>query len=140
MQGMLSAPFFHDPDAARTYLEASRWPNGPECPHCGALDRAYRVKSKKVRRGLYKCRQCRKQFTAMVGTVFESSKIALHIWFRAVYLLDMSNHTITTKQLAAMLGVTYQTAWYMRSKLRQTINRPVVVGGAMFGIGPSTHI
>ena len=134
--GMLSAPFFHEAEAARNYLEANRWPNGPECPHCGHFGKAYEVKSRKVRSGVYKCGACRKQFTATIGTVFERSKIPLHVWFRAVYLMSMSQDTITVKRLQESLGVAYQTAWYMRTKLRKATNRPVLVAGAMFGGGP----
>lgn len=136
---MLSAPFFHHADAARSYLEANRWPNGPECPHCGSLGKAYGVKGRKVRAGLYKCALCRKQFTATIGTVFERSKIPLHVWFKAVYLMSISHDTITAKRLQESLGVAYQTAWYMRAKLRKATNKPVLVAGAMVGGGaPAT--
>src|SRR5688500_15595100 len=30
----LDNPVFKEEDAAREWLEASRWPNGPICPHC----------------------------------------------------------------------------------------------------------
>ena len=64
----LTAPHFHDDDAARAYLESVRWPNGPVCPHCGEAERKHYKLPNKTRR-LWKCAKCRKQFTVTVGTV-----------------------------------------------------------------------
>lgn len=64
---------FHDENAAFGYLEATIWPTGPVCPHCGATGRIGAIKAnkeKRVRHGLRVCRDCNKQFTAKVGTVF----------------------------------------------------------------------
>lgn len=64
-------------DAARDMLEALRWPNGAVCPKCGGAD-PYKLTAKATskrpgRKGLYKCRACRKQFTVTVGTIFENN-------------------------------------------------------------------
>ena len=69
------APRFIDPVAARKHLEALRWPDGAECPHCSLIN-ATAVKG--GREGLYQCNSCREQFTVTVGTVFERSKVALN--------------------------------------------------------------
>ena len=45
------------------------------------------MQGKSTRKGLYKCYQCRKPFTVRMGTVFESSHVALHIWLQAMYLV-----------------------------------------------------
>lgn len=68
---------------AREWLEARRWPEGPICPHCGVIDRAYKLAAKPdskrpVRRGVWKCRDCRKQFTVTIGTVFAETHIPLN--------------------------------------------------------------
>ena len=57
---------FTDPDAARAYLEAQRWPDGVTCPHCGADD-VTSMKGKAHRPGVYQCNACREQFTVTVG-------------------------------------------------------------------------
>src|SRR5690242_925502 len=79
---------FHTDEAARAYLEAVRWPNGPVCPHCRNADAAKIYKlaenvDKKIRPGLYECAACRKQFTVTVGTIFEDSHIPLRKWLVA---------------------------------------------------------
>lgn len=115
----LNAPQFTDEDAARKYLEAIRWPHGPVCPHCGTVDKAYATK----RPGKYRCasKECRKDFTVKVGTVFESSHIQLHKWLLAAYLLCSSKKGISSNQLARALGVTYKTAWFMTHRIREAM-------------------
>ncbi len=79
MSSALSAPHFHNEEAAYTYVEAHIWPNGPVCPHCGGVERIGKMGGKSTRVGAYKCYQCRKPFTVKIGTIFESSHVALHI-------------------------------------------------------------
>lgn len=120
-ESKLHQPQFQDPEAARQYLEAVRWPNGPVCPHCGSVGDHYGLTGESTRPGLWKCRDCREQFTVTVGTVFERSKIALHIWLTAVYLMSASKKGISSKQLERMLGVTYKTAWFMTHRIREAM-------------------
>lgn len=63
----LSAPHFDNETAARRYLETLRWPDGPICPHCGNMG-DYKTK----REGVYRCiaKECRKDFSVRVGTIF----------------------------------------------------------------------
>lgn len=127
----LQAPHFQNTDKAREYLEHIRWPHGPVCPHCGGTEGAYPLSGKAHRPGLYKCKDCREQFTVTVGTVFERSKIALNVWLQAVYLLCSSKKGMSAKQLERMLGVTYKTAWFMAHRIREamTSNPDGLLGG-----------
>ena len=70
---VLSQKHFHDEKAAYKFVEARIWPNGPNCPHCGGVERISAMKGKSTRIGAYKCYQCRKPFTVKIGTIFESS-------------------------------------------------------------------
>lgn len=134
----LNAPHFQDADKAREYLENIRWPSGPVCPHCGSTEGAYRLdgrggqKGAKARPGLLKCAACRKQFSVTVGTVFERSKIPLHLWLQATYLLCSSKKGCSSHQLHRTLGITYKTAWFMAHRIREAmreINPPKLGGG-----------
>jgi transposase-like protein len=109
---------FTDVDAARAHLEAIQWPDGPICPHCGTIDRASSIKG--GRAGLWFCNACRAQFSVMVGTVFERSKVPLNTWLYANHLLCSSKKGISSQQLARMLGVTVKTAWFMSHRIRET--------------------
>lgn len=122
---------YTDPEAARDYLESVRWPRGPVCPHCGAVDRISKLQGKAHRPGVYDCGHCRDQFTVTVGTVFERSKISLDKWLLAAALMAASKKGISSKQVERMLGVTYKTAWFMTHRLREAMKQT----GGMFGSG-----
>jgi transposase-like protein len=121
MAAILNQPHFQDPEKAREYLEAQVWPNGRVCPHCGAIGTHYALHGKSARPGLYKCADCREPFTVTVGTVFERSKIGLHLWLQAVHLMSASKKGISALQLQRMLGVTYKTAWFMAHRIREAM-------------------
>jgi transposase-like protein len=115
------AKYFSDEDAARALLEEMRWgKDGAACPHCGATE-PYKITPKagsKTRKGLYKCRACRKQFTVTVGTVFEDSHIPISKWLLAIHLLASSKKGISAHQLHRNLGISYKGAWFMAHRLR----------------------
>jgi transposase-like protein len=117
----LQAPAFTDDNAAREAMEAIMWPNGPVCPHCGSLEKLGKIAGPSARAGLYYCGSCKSQFTVTVGTIFERSKVPLSKWWSAVHLLASSKKGISTHQLHRMLGVTYQTAWFMTHRIREAM-------------------
>ena len=121
MFSALSAPHFHDEIAATAYVEARIWPNGAVCPHCGGVERLGRLAGKSTRPGLWKCYHCRKPFTVKIGTIFESSHVALHIWLQAMYLIAGSKKGISSNQLHRILGVTLKTAWFMSHRIREAM-------------------
>lgn len=128
----LNQPHFQDPNKARQYLERIQWPNGPVCPHCGVIGDHYRLEGKATRPGLWKCKDCREQFSVTVGTVFEKSKIKLNVWLQAVFLLCSSKKGISSHQLHRTLGVTYKTAWFMTHRIREAMKSD---GGILGGGG-----
>ncbi len=108
----------------REFLEARRWPNGPICPKCGA-ENPYRIerraRSKNIVSKLYRCRACRKDYTATVGTIFEDSHIPLSKWFAAIYLMAASKKGISAHQLHRQLDITYKSAWFMCHRIREAM-------------------
>lgn len=132
-EAILNQPHFQDADKAREYLEALRWPSGPVCPHCGSVGKHLALVGKAYRPGLYKCVDCYEQFTVTVGTVFERSKVGLHLWLQAVHLMCASKKGISAKQLERMLGVTYKTAWFMAHRIREAMSSDVGIFGGNGG-------
>jgi len=118
----LSDKIFHDEDAARAHFEALRWADGRVCPHCGTVDNSVLLKGKSTRPGLYKCRDCRKPFSATIGTIYERSHIPLHKWLLATHLMCASKKGMSAKQLYRMLGFgSYRTAWFMAHRIREAM-------------------
>src|SRR2546421_1012742 len=124
---------FTNEDAARAYLEASLWPEGPTCPHCGSLKAPY---ANAAKRGVYRCseKECRKDFTVTTGTVMERSHIALHKWVQAFHLMCSSKKGISAHQLHRTLKITYKAAWFMAHRIRESM-RDGGVAGPLGGSG-----
>jgi len=132
MSNAFAAPHFNSDAAARELIERVRWPDGPVCSHCGAVNHAYAVKG---RDGLYRCaeKECRKDFTCTTGTVMERSKIPLHKWMMGFYLMNASKKGVSSHQLHRALGITYQSAWFMTHRIREAMRPDDVPGSDPFG-------
>lgn len=116
---------FPDQESARLYFEGQRWPAGAVCPAC---NEAKRIGIRKG--GYYRCNACLNDFTIRTGTIFERSKVPLHKWLYAMYLLVTSRKGISSVQLHCQIGVTQQTAWFMLQRLREACgNDPTELAG-----------
>ena len=121
---VLSQPQFHDEEAAFAWLEKTLWGDTPVCPHCGCMGRIGKIKAnpeKRVRLGLWKCGDCKKQFTVKVGTVFEHARMPLHKMLQAVHLMCSSKKGISAHQLHRILEVQYKTAWFLAHRIREAM-------------------
>ncbi|MCH7540339.1 MAG: IS1595 family transposase [Proteobacteria bacterium] len=118
----LTNPIYHDEDKARKHLEASRWPNGPYCPHCGTTN-VHRMAGK-TQSGMFLCRECRSKFTVRVGTIFERSHIPLRKWLLGFRLMAASKKGMSAHQLHRSLGITYKSAWFMAHRIREAMTNP----------------
>ena len=118
---------FPDQESARAYFEARRWPDGATCPACGEAERIGTRKG-----GYYRCNACLLDFTVRTGTIFERSKVPLHKWLYAMYLLVTARKGISSVQLHAQIGVTQKTAWFMLQRLREACgNDPTELAGTV---------
>jgi transposase-like protein len=96
------------------FFASIRWNGKPVCPHCGSTRKIYKVNGGK----LFKCADCRKQFSVKVGTIFEDSALSLRKWFMAIYLLMAHKKGISSVQLGKDISVTQRTAWFMLHRIR----------------------
>ncbi len=125
----LNAPQFTDEDAAIAHLEASRWPDAVNCPHCGS-DAVTRMGGK-TQAGMFLCNDCRDKFTARTGTVMERSHIPVHKWLLAIHLLNSGKNGVSAHELHRLLGVTYKSAWFLSHRIREAMKdaAPTPMGG-----------
>ena len=108
---------FSTEEACLAYLEKMRWANGRYCPHCGSYE-TYKFKDGK----LFKCADCKKQFTVKVGTIFSDSHIPLNKWFYAIYLNTSLKKGISSIQLAKYLEITQKSSWFMLQRIRYALD------------------
>ena len=113
--------YFSTGKNALNTMIAKRWPDGVICPHCA---------TKNVRfmeaRSVWQCRDCRKQFTVKVGTIFEDSPIALDKWLVALWLITGAKNGISSCELGRSLGVTQKTAWFMLHRIRMALKNGTI--------------
>jgi transposase-like protein len=136
MHSALNAPHLQSEAAAFEYVEAQLWPNGPVCPFCGYGDRVGRLKGQTTRVGLCKCYSCKKPFTVRMGTIFESSHLALHLWLQIIHLMCASKKGISTRQIQRMLDCSMKTAWFLGHRIREAMKDN---GGMIGGFGKTVE-
>src|SRR5215831_6102764 len=108
--------YFNDIDVATQFVASLRWPDGVTCPHCEQKNVAY-VASRRI----WQCKDCRKQFSVKVGSIFEDSAIPLSKWLPAMWMLVNCRNGVSSYEIARDLGVTQKTAWFMLHRLRLAI-------------------
>ena len=107
--------YFADEDVAHDFIARLRWPTGEQaCQKCGSIGKHYYLKTQRR----WKCRDCRKQFSLKVGTIFEDSPLPFSKWLPAMWLLSNCKNGISSYELARDLGVTQKTAWFMLHRIR----------------------
>lgn len=113
--------------AAVDFFEKRRWKNGISCPHCASKSVAKIVSGKPMP---YRCRDCRKHFSVRTGTVLAESKLALHKWLMAIYMLHTARKGVSSVQMSKELGVTQKTAWFLNHRIRAAMTQN---NGQLFG-------
>lgn len=113
--------YFADLTVCEAYMKDLRWKGGnPICPKCGS-DRIGEIATRRMLR----CKDCRKQFSHKVGTIFEDSALGLDKWFVAVWSVANCKNGISSHELGRAIGVTQKTAWFMLHRIRKALE----VGG-----------
>ncbi len=105
--------YFSDEQVCIDTVAALRWPDGPACPACGHKDHYYLKTQKR-----WKCKECYKQFTVKLGTIFEDSPLSLDKWLCALWMLVNDKNGISSYEVHRALGITQKSAWFMLQRLR----------------------
>ena len=89
-------------------------PMVPSAQIAGELRKPYYLKTQKR----WKCRECRRQFSVKVGTIFENSPISLQKWLPALWMLVSCKNGVSSYEIKRDLGVSQKAAWFMLHRLR----------------------
>lgn len=98
------------------YLERNRWPVTPICPYCNSTK-----SSRKTQEFRHTCHNCKRSYSVLVGTLFESTKLPITKWFLAIHLIINAKKGISSLQLARDLHVNKNTAWFLQKRIRQAM-------------------
>jgi len=107
---------FPNEESARLYFEEKRWAGQAVCPSCGSHTI---TETKNHKPMAYRCKSCRKHFSVRTGTVLAESRLPLHKWLMAMYMLTTARKGISSVQMAKELGVTQKTAWFLSQRIRE---------------------
>ncbi len=109
---------FSNPDLCLKHAIALRWPSGIVCPRCQSVRHSFLST-----RRLWKCLDCKKQFSVKVGTIFEDSPITLDKWLCCIWLIASAKNGISSYEVHRALGVTQKTAWFMLHRIRHAMEQ-----------------
>lgn len=105
--------YFSSNDVCRKAIIESRWSDGEViCPYCGGHHCVERTD------GRFRCKACGRNFSCLVGTIFENTNLPLIKWFVAMYLISSHKKGVSSYQLSRDIHVSQPTAWYMLQKIR----------------------
>lgn len=120
-----------DDAAAYRYMERLRWPNQPVCPHCGSINDHYFLtpqgEGRKTRTGsvtqrrVWKCKDCRKQFSVTTGTIFHGTRVSLRVWIFVLFEMAANKNGLAAREIERKYGVAPKTAWLMTQKVREAM-------------------
>jgi transposase-like protein len=114
--------YYSDEQVCIDTVAKLRWPNGPECPACGHKEHWYLASQKR-----WKCKECYKQFTVKLGTIFEESPIPLDRWLTALWMLVNCKNGISSYEVASTIGITQKSAWFVLHRLRFALQSGSIV-------------
>ena len=118
-QGMSLAELFAmfpNDEAAERWFVRERWPNGVACPECGSIN----IQTRPTRKPQpYRCRDCRKDFSAKTGSLMQGSPLGFQKWVVAIYILTTQIKGTSSMKLHRDLRVTQKTAWFMAHRIRE---------------------
>ena len=110
--------FFSDPERCFEYAKQLRWPDGEvSCPRCESRNHSF-IATRKI----WFCKDCKKQFSIKVGTIFEDSPITLDKWLCALWMLTNCKNGVSSYEIHRTIGVTQKSAWFMLHRLRTLLH------------------
>src|ERR1700755_728209 len=113
--------YFKDEATCYQFFEQIRWNGKPVCPFCGS-EKFYKVKARGKFQDIpsYRCgnRECDLPFTVRTKSIFEGSKVEFRKWLQAAYEISVAKKGISSVELAARIGVSQKTAWFINHRLR----------------------
>jgi len=103
------------------FFEKQRWGNTPACVKCGSVN-VYQMRDAKTgernRRYLWRCRDCKEQYTVRIGTVYEESRIELRHWAYAFWRACTSKKGVSALEIQRQCQISYKSALFLMNRIR----------------------
>jgi len=106
------------------FFEKQRWGDEPVCVHCGSI-KVYKMidalTGKRNKRFLWRCHDCKKQFTVRIGTIYEESRLPLRHWCYAFWRASTSKKGVAALEIKRHCQITYKSALFLMNRIRFSI-------------------
>ena len=113
---------FPDENSAIDFIVATKYKDGYVCPKCGSIHKG--IYHQKYNHRFMYCNNCKSEFSALKGTIFENTHLDLRMWLYAMNLVLVSRKGISALQLKRELGMgSYQSAWRMLQQIRKAMEK-----------------
>lgn len=103
------------------FIERNRWGANPCCVHCGSV-KVYQMKDAKTgernKRFLWRCHDCKQQYTVRVGTVYEDSRLPLRHWCYAFWRAATSKKGVSALEIQRHCQISYKSALFLLHRIR----------------------
>jgi len=103
------------------FFEAQRWGSTPACVKCGSVD-VYKMRDSKTgernKRYLWRCHDCKEQYTVRIGTVYEESRIELRHWAYAFWRACTSKKGVSALEIKRHCQISYKSALFLMNRIR----------------------
>lgn len=107
--------------AAVEFLETQRWGETPLCVHCGS-EKVYKMtdaaSGKRNKRFLWRCRDCKRQYTVRIGTIYEESRLDLRHWCYAFWRAATSKKGVAALEIMRHCQISYRSALFLMNRIR----------------------
>lgn len=102
-------------------FEQLRWGKTPACAHCGSVS-VYKMVDAKTgernKRFLWRCHDCKKQYTVRIGTVYEETRIDLRHWAYAFWRASTSKKGVAALEIQRQCQISYKSALFLMNRIR----------------------
>jgi transposase-like protein len=107
--------------AAVELFEKLRWGNTPCCVKCGSVE-VYKMTDAKTgdrnKRFLWRCRDCKEQYTVRIGTVYEESRLPLKHWAYGFWRGATSKKGVSALEISRHCQISYKSALFLMNRIR----------------------
>src|ERR1039458_5625426 len=110
-----------DETAAVEFFEYQRWGVTPCCVKCGSVA-VYQMKDAKTgersKRYLWRCHDCKEQYTVRIGAVYEESRLPMRHWAYAFWRAATSKKGVSALEIQRHCQISYKSALFLMNRIR----------------------
>ena len=119
------------------FFEMQRWGDNPCCVKCGSVA-VYKMADAKTgernSRYLWRCRDCKEQYTVRIGTVYEESRLPMRHWAYAFWRACTSKKGVSALEIKRHCQISYKSALFLLNRIRYAMAPDLPTAPPLTGI------